>query len=310
MSTTLQPEAPIQSETERIQTSLKDAKASNTWKAYRQDLGHAKAWLLKTNQPNNDLPMSPKQVCLWLLDQEAEGAALASIARRYACLSKLHQMKGIPEETNPCKKQVSRETLEAIKRRYADTGKSCASLAEPFTLKQIQRAVIACNPQKAAMIAVTFLSAARRSELAAIQMNQIKIEPKGVRILIAKGKTDQKGKGRWVFLPDSGNGLEVSNRVKAWLAMRGDGAGSFFCASDRAFSRLAKEVARLNGLDPARYSAHSFRAGFVTEAARSKATVHEIMSQTGHQSSRTVDMYVRMAVGFDESPAGRLVATQ
>ncbi|TCL79404.1 MULTISPECIES: site-specific integrase [unclassified Rathayibacter] len=47
------------------------------------------------------------------------------------------------------------------------------------------------------------------------------------------------------------------------------------------------------GFDPARYSAHSLRAGFVTEALRQGATTHAVMRQTGHRSAATVETYAR-----------------
>ena len=44
---------------------------------------------------------------------------------------------------------------------------------------------------------------------------------------------------------------------------------------------------------PARYGAHSLRAGFVTEAFRAGATHHEVMRQTGHRSVATAEGYPR-----------------
>ncbi|NQX29895.1 site-specific integrase [Microbacteriaceae bacterium VKM Ac-2854] len=47
------------------------------------------------------------------------------------------------------------------------------------------------------------------------------------------------------------------------------------------------------GLEPERYSGHSLRAGFVTEALRHGASTHAVMRQTGHRNSATVEIYVR-----------------
>ncbi|ACV79098.1 site-specific integrase [Nakamurella multipartita] len=46
-------------------------------------------------------------------------------------------------------------------------------------------------------------------------------------------------------------------------------------------------------LDPARFGAHSLRAGFITEAARRGATGREIRRQTGQSSDRVVEIYIR-----------------
>lgn len=47
------------------------------------------------------------------------------------------------------------------------------------------------------------------------------------------------------------------------------------------------------GLDPAEFSGHSPRAGFVTEALRRGADSHAIMRQTGHRDPATVEVYAR-----------------
>lgn len=47
------------------------------------------------------------------------------------------------------------------------------------------------------------------------------------------------------------------------------------------------------GLDPAPYGAHSLRAGFVTQALRSGATLYEVMRQTHHTRVETVGIYDR-----------------
>jgi integrase len=47
------------------------------------------------------------------------------------------------------------------------------------------------------------------------------------------------------------------------------------------------------GYDAATFGAHSLRAGFVTEALVAGATHHQIMRQTGHKSSSTVEIYAR-----------------
>ena len=54
-----------------------------------------------------------------------------------------------------------------------------------------------------------------------------------------------------------------------------------------------KRRVRAAGINPARYGAHSLRAGFVTEAFRAGATHHEVMRQTGHRGVATAEGYPR-----------------
>lgn len=60
-----------------------------------------------------------------------------------------------------------------------------------------------------------------------------------------------------------------------------------------AVAGIIKRRAGDAGLDPAEFSGHSPRAGFVTEALRHGATAHAIMRQTGHRDPATVEVYAR-----------------
>lgn len=53
------------------------------------------------------------------------------------------------------------------------------------------------------------------------------------------------------------------------------------------------------GLDPADYSGHSLRAGFVTSAAVHSARLDKIMEVTRHASTGMVMRYIRQANAFE-----------
>lgn len=63
--------------------------------------------------------------------------------------------------------------------------------------------------------------------------------------------------------------------------------------SGHAVNQVVKRRLSAAGIDPAQYSGHSLRAGFVTQALRSGATVHEVMNQTLHRNPATVQTYAR-----------------
>jgi integrase len=65
--------------------------------------------------------------------------------------------------------------------------------------------------------------------------------------------------------------------------------------------RLAKA-----GIDPARFSSHSMRAGFVTQSFRAGATAHQIMRQTGHRDPATLEVYARENDPLRENAVTRL----
>ena len=65
-------------------------------------------------------------------------------------------------------------------------------------------------------------------------------------------------------------------------------------------ARLVKHYVQAIGLDPADYSGHSLRAGFVTSAAIHGARLEKIMEITRHTSPRTVLRYIREAEAFED----------
>jgi site-specific recombinase XerD len=60
------------------------------------------------------------------------------------------------------------------------------------------------------------------------------------------------------------------------------------------------------GLDPARYSAHSLRAGFVTYAHLRGASDRAIAHQTRHRSLAALDGYVRVHTAWTDNAATQL----
>jgi len=70
--------------------------------------------------------------------------------------------------------------------------------------------------------------------------------------------------------------------VPGWEALSGHVVGA-----------VVKRRVAAAGLNPAGFSGHSLRAGFVTQAVRGGADVGSIMRQTGHRSHAMVELYRR-----------------
>ncbi len=162
----------------------------------------------------------------------------------------------------------------------------------------------------AAMLALGFAAALRRSELCALLVTDIDILRSDKMVVqIRRSKTDQAGNGQRVAVPD-GTVIRPVSRVRAWLAVAGIGDGHLFQTfrkggrpSGRPLNhseipRLVKKYAVQIGLDPKEYSGHSLRAGFVTSAAAHGARMDKIMEVTRHRNPATVMQYIREADAF------------
>ena len=70
--------------------------------------------------------------------------------------------------------------------------------------------------------------------------------------------------------------------------------------STRAVANVVKRYARLAGLDPADFSGHSLRAGFVTSAAERGKSSERIADHTRHRSIAMVRTYTRRVDAFSD----------
>ena len=164
----------------------------------------------------------------------------------------------------------------------------------------------------AAMLALGFAAALRRSELCALLVADINIlHCDKMVVSIRRSKTDQAGRGQRVAVPE-GRMIRPVSHVRDWLEVSGINEGYLFQTfrrggrpSGRALShsevpRLVKKYAVGVGLDPASYSGHSLRAGFVTSAAAHRARLDKIMEVTRHKNPTTVMQYIRDADAFEQ----------
>lgn len=180
----------------------------------------------------------------------------------------------------------------------------CDDLArqEPYRTRAIR---------DAAVLAMGFAGALRRSEICGLRLVDLEFVPHGVLVHIRKSKTDQLGEGQAVAVP-GGDRIQPVKRIRAWLAVSGIMAGPLFQTLRRGgnlrgrrmdpsdIARIVKRYAEAVGLDPSKYSGHSLRAGFVTSAAAHRARLDKIMEVTRHTSPRMVMRYIRQASVFED----------
>ncbi|MDE0685087.1 MAG: site-specific integrase [Candidatus Poribacteria bacterium] len=185
----------------------------------------------------------------------------------------------------------------------------------------------------AAVIAIGFAGALRRSEICGLTMEDIEFvetdphlhkkrqsnceqystsDPATkMLVYIRRSKTDQEGKGQKIAIL-GGRYLKPVQRLQNWLEASGITTGPVFQTMKRGGTlrgrplhhsdvpRLVKHYARLAGLDSKDVSGHSLRAGFVTSAACHNARLDKIMEITRHTNPSTVMKYIRDADSFSD----------
>ena len=172
----------------------------------------------------------------------------------------------------------------------------------------------------AAVLAIGFAAALRRAEICQLQAGDVEFveggrEVAGMFVHVRRSKSDQLGLGQRVAVPE-GERIRPVTRVRTWLELSGVEQGPLFRSLRRGghvqgrplhptdVARIVKRWTQTIGLDPAGYSGHSLRAGFVTSAAVHQARLDKIMEVTRHASAGMVLRYIRQANAFEDH-AGR-----
>jgi integrase len=164
-----------------------------------------------------------------------------------------------------------------------------------------------------AILMVAFGSGGRRrSEIAGLRIEQLQPEepiqidggPPLLSLSIHLGRTKTSGADNDEVVYLSGRPVDALN---AWLTAARIDKGSVFRAIDRwgnvsrrpldpkAVSDIVKQRAELAGLDPAEFSAHGLRSGYLTEAASLGIPLPEAMEQSRHRSVQQAASYYNNA---------------
>ena len=299
---------------ERARDYARHSKADNTRRAYTSDWRHFTAWC--TAHERLDLPASPETICLYL-SALAETAKSSTLTRRLSSISVAHQMAGY--DPSPTRNVTVRTVLAGIRRKNgtAEEGK------RPLLTEDLRRITAELDDDRQgirdrALILIGFAGAFRRSELVALDIDDLEFNADGLVIQLKKSKTDQEGQGRRVGIPYGSNPQTCPIRaVKAWIEALGVTEGPIFRRidrhgrilgrlSDRGVALIVKRLAGNVGFDPAVYAGHSLRSGLATAAAAAGVSERAIMAQTGHRSLTTLRRYIREGSLFLENAAARV----
>jgi site-specific recombinase XerD len=297
----------IPAELQDVASYVDASLAISTRRAYRSALTNFRSWCAA--QSVQALPATPEVVARYLTALAKAGRKVSTIEQRVAAIRWVHEARG---HESPTRTKLVRAAMQGIRRELgvAPQRKSPATVdrlaamvshADPDTLKGLR---------DRALLLFGFASAMRRSELVALAVEDLERTERGVLVSVRRSKTDQEGRGhqRAVIC---GNRAELCpvRAVSRWLEAAQIQSGPVFRSvtrhcrvngslSTRAVAQVVKHYASLAGLDPAEFSGHSLRAGFVTSAAERGATADRIMDHTAHRSVAMVRTYTRRADAF------------
>ena len=304
-----------------FQSELDDAsdyasaeKAQATRRAYRSDFEIFRAWC--DARGALPLPASPESVAAFLASEAKRGVRPSTLSRRLAAILCAHKLAG---RASPTDSEAVKATLRGIKR----TTRAATNRKAPATADKISAMVAATGDgardlRNRALLLLGFAGAFRRSELVALDADDVHFCDGGLRISIRKSKTDQEGEGATIAIVPGSFACPVK-ATREWLNTARIETGPIFRPiskagrvlnrrlSDRTVAEVVKAAARRVGLKAEDFSGHSLRSGFLTSAARRGASIFKMMDVSRHKSVDTLRSYVRDAeLFFDHAGTGLL----
>jgi integrase len=311
------PTAAGQAALAQAQELARQAAAPATLRAYKADWQHYAAWCARSGFV--PVPAEPATVGAYLASL-AESHAPTTIRRRLAAIGKMHRFNDLP--WTPSHRDIQ-EPLRGLLRQYGRPVQKAAAL----TLEMLRRLVATCDNsargrRDRALLLFGFAGALRRSELVALQVEDVAVAAGGLRLRIARGKTDQAGEGAEIGLPRGKHADTCPVKAfQAWQAVAKRKAGPLFrristagrigeaALHPDAVRRILAHRAQMAGLEIEgfeRLSPHALRVGFISEAYGKGVRDEDIMRHTRHRDLRTMRGYVQRAGRLTESPAGVL----
>ena len=285
--------------------NLRSSKASNTLRAYRSDYKNFAGFCFKNGF--KPMPSEPKVLSLYLT-YLSKSSKFSTLKRRLASISVIHRISGHYIDV---KHPIITENLMGIKRAKGSYQKS----KKPILINELKSIIDVIDQDKneknklrnKALILVGFAGGFRRSELVAIEFEDVEFVSEGIKIFVKRSKTDQSGEGMMKGLPyfSTQNYCPVVS-LKNWFEKSEIKFGKIFDISDKSVALTVKKYTAIAGLDSNKYSGHSLRSGFATSTAELGAEERSIMAMTGHKTTQMVRRYIQEANLFKNNALNKI----
>jgi len=285
--------------------NLKSSKAENTLRAYKADYKDFAQFCIKNGL--KPMPSQPKIITLYLTHL-SKHCKFSTLKRRLASISVMHKISGHYIDV---KHPMITENLMGIKRILGSYQKA----KKPILIDDLKIIVNAIDEDKneknryknRALILIGFSGGFRRSELVAIDYEDLDFVSEGVKIFVKRSKTDQSGEGMTKGIPYFSNPEYCPViSLKKWIDKTAIKSGKIFNMSDRSVALIIKKYTSIAGLDPNKYAGHSLRSGFATSTAELGAEERSIMAMTGHKTTQMVRRYIQEANLFKNNALNKI----
>jgi site-specific recombinase XerD len=282
----------------------KQEKANATRRAYCADFEIFGAWC--EARGISALPATAEAVAAFLACEVENGIRPSTIGRRVAAIRYAHKLAGYDVPTDD---ERVKATVRGIRRSLGTAPqKKTPATAERIIAMGLNTGDDLKGVRDRALLLIGFAGAFRRSELVALDCEDVEECETGLKISIRHSKTDQEGAGATIAIVRGSVACPVA-ALHAWRDAAGIATGAMFRSirkggkvgyrlSAQSVADIVKVHAQRIGLDPTLFAGHSLRAGFLTSAAKRGASIFKMMDVSRHRSVDTLRGYVRDAELF------------
>jgi site-specific recombinase XerD len=234
----------------------REEKALATGRAYSNDFRVFEAWC--QGRGVSALPAAAEVVAAFLAHDVEAGSRPSTLGRRLAAIRYAHKLAGHPAPTDD---ERVKATMRGIRRSVGTASRK----KTPATAERIVAMALAAGEdikgqRDRALLLIGFAGAFRRSELVALDVEDLDQGELGFRVTIRRSKTDQEGAGQTIAIVRGSVACPIK-ALKGWLAAAGITSGPIFRSVKRggtvggrlpaqSVADIVKCYAERVGLDP------------------------------------------------------------
>lgn len=252
---------------------------AETKRAYSGDWNRFTAWCAEHGRTS--MPATAETLATWCTHLADLGRAPGTIERSVAAIRKAHKVAQTPAPDTT----AARAIIRTAGHDAADTGRTvrkAQALSVADLRAMLRHADGSTATRDRALILTGWAAALRRSELVALDVDDITFNDNGAELAIRRSKTDKTAAGAVVAIPYGADPATCPVLALSGLVDSLDDAGPLFRRHNRhgamsarltpqSVALVLKRYAEAAGINPDAVSGHSLRRGFATEARRNGA---------------------------------------
>ena len=304
---------------DKVQQLIEASTASETRRVYSCQLNKFFSWC----NLQSSLPVKSEILAAYIAQLAENNLSCSTLKQTLAAITALHRANNLASPTDSL---LIKKIVKGFKREHG-TAPHKKDAATVDIIRYLLNSIPQDNSPKhvrdRAIIALGFAGAFRRSELCALNIENLRWtfrDNQEILIIeVLKSKTDQEAHGMLkAIFPSYDESISPLSLLKHWLSICNISSGALFrrilrggqITNQRLTSQsirlIIKATASAAGLS-LNLSAHSLRSGFVTTAIRQGKTERSIMNQTGHKSVQVLREYFQREDAIEDNAAQNLM---